>query len=89
MSPAGGGLIGPPGADLHHEGSLKGMPVLLSSGDPDAHVPWARVETSARELERMGARVQLMRHPGRPHTIIEQELKAAEQMVLGLLSSRN
>jgi phospholipase/carboxylesterase len=80
-----GGLIGPPGSDLHHAGSLAGMPVLLSSGDPDPHVPWVRVEESARELERMGAEVKLMKHPGRPHTILEVEVRAARSIILGLL----
>jgi phospholipase/carboxylesterase len=80
-----GGLIGPPGSDLHHAGSLAGTQVLLSSGDPDPHVPWPRVEESARELERMGAEVKLMKHPGRPHTILEAEVRAARSIILGLL----
>lgn len=80
-----GGLIGPPGSDLHHAGSLDGMPALFSSGDPDPHVPWSRVEESARELKRMGAEVQLMRHPGRPHTILSSELDAARSLVFHLL----
>jgi predicted esterase len=57
-----GGLVGPSDLELKHDGSLAGTRVLFSSGDPDPHVPWSRVEASARELERMGARVELMRH---------------------------
>lgn len=83
-----GGLIGPPGMDLHHAGSLKETPALLSSGDPDPHVPWARVESSARELERMGARIQLNRYPGRSHTILNEELEAARRIIQPLLNSR-
>jgi len=83
-----GGLIGPPGADLHHRGSLHGTPVLLSSGDPDAHVPWARVETSASELERMGARVKLMCFPGRPHSILREEIEEARRMIFSLLQAK-
>lgn len=79
-----GGLIGPPGADLHHEGRLDGMAALFSSGDPDPHVPWPRVEDSARELERMGARVQRMRLPGRPHSIEHQEVIAARKLTAQL-----
>src|ERR1700743_3078344 len=37
-----GGLIGPPGAPIKLTGDLAGTPVLLSSGDPDPRVPWAR-----------------------------------------------
>jgi phospholipase/carboxylesterase len=76
-----GGLIGPPDADLHHPGSLGGMPALLSSGDPDPHVPWARVEATAQQLTAMGAVVKLQRFPGRPHTVLPQEIKAAREMI--------
>lgn len=75
-----GGLIGPLGSDLHHEGSLDGMPALFSSGDPDPHVPFARVEDSAAQLKAMGAEVQVMRHPGRPHTIFPIEIAAAQSI---------
>lgn len=76
-----GGLIGPPGSDLHHAGSVAGMPALFSSGDPDPHVPWSRVQESAQELERMGAQVSLTRHPGRPHTILPSEVEAADKLL--------
>jgi phospholipase/carboxylesterase len=82
-----GGLIGPPGSDLHHEGSLAGTHALLSSGDPDPHVPWERVEASARKLKQMGAQVQLYRHPGRPHSILSEELDAAKEIFFGLLNA--
>ncbi len=42
-----GGLVGPPGSDLSHPGSLDGTFCLFSSGDPDPHVPWSRVQESA------------------------------------------
>jgi predicted esterase len=80
-----GGLIGPPDIDLRHSGSLDGTPALFSSGDPDPHIPWSRVDASARELERMGAQVQLLRHPDRPHAILEKEAEAAKKMVMDLL----
>lgn len=76
-----GGLIGPLGTDLHHEGSLAGTPALLLSGDPDPHVPWQRVEDSARELNRMGAIVQATRYPGRPHTVSAPELDQVRQLL--------
>ncbi len=80
-----GGLIGPPGSDLHHIGSLAEMPALLSSGDPDPHVPWSRVQESAQQLEQMGAHVQLVRHPNRPHTILESEVQAASSLISALV----
>jgi len=77
-----GGLIGPPNASLHHGGSLADTPALFSSGDPDPHVPWQRVEESARELEPMGVQVQLIRHPDRPHTILQTEIDTARGIIL-------
>ena len=77
-----GGLIGPPGISLRHEGSLDGTPALLSSGDPDPHVPWERVVSSGEELERMGGTVELLRHPGRPHTILKGEIEAARALLV-------
>jgi len=76
-----GGLIGPPGADLKHEGSFDGMPAFLGSGDPDPHVPWHRVEESARVLGQMGAITTLRRYQGRSHTISNEELELARRLI--------
>lgn len=76
-----GGLIGPADADLHHAGDLEGMPALFSSGDPDPHVPWSRVLASAKQFTAMGADVKTQRHPGRPHTVLPQEIKAARELI--------
>jgi predicted esterase len=81
-----GGLIGPPDADLHHAGNLAGMPALFSSGDPDPHVPWSRVLASAKEFTAMGAEVQTKRYPGRPHTVLPQEIEAARELIFKSLS---
>jgi predicted esterase len=82
-----GGLIGPPDANLHHEGSLAGTPALFLSGDPDPHVPWQRVQASAAELQRMGAIVTTRRYPGRPHTITAEELDLARTLIRDAFSS--
>jgi phospholipase/carboxylesterase len=76
-----GGLIGPPDVDLHHPGNFAGMPALFSSGDPDPHVPWSRVVASAEQFREMGADVQQQRYPGRPHTVLPQEIKAARELL--------
>ena len=76
-----GGLIGPPGSLGGYEGSLEGTPVFLGSGDPDPHVPWARVEETAEILGRLGADVELERYPGRPHTVSEDELLRLDSLV--------
>jgi phospholipase/carboxylesterase len=80
-----GGLIGPPDADLHHEGNLGEMPALFSSGDPDPHVPWSRVLESAEQFTAMGAAVKTQRYPGRPHTVLPQEINSARELIFGNL----
>ncbi|ADV81864.1 alpha/beta hydrolase [Terriglobus saanensis] len=79
-----GGLIGPPDAPLTLAGDLAGTPVLLSSGDPDPHVPWARVQESADLLQKIGGHVTLRRYPGRPHTIGPEEVRMAREMLAAL-----
>jgi phospholipase/carboxylesterase len=76
-----GGLIGPLGSDVSHTGDLAGMPAFQSSGDPDPHVPWSRVEESARVLTAMGAQVTTRRYPGKPHSVSAEEIELARQLV--------
>jgi len=76
-----GGLIGPPGTRFRYPGGLAGTPVFFGSGDPDPHVPWERVEESARVLADMGAEVTLKRYPGMPHTIAREELDQAKVLI--------
>ncbi len=80
-----GGLIGPAGSIVSPEAfsgtELKGMPALLLSGDPDPHVPWARVEESAAVLRGMGAEVTTRRYPGRPHTVSQEEVGLAGELL--------
>ena len=80
-----GGLVGPPGSDLHHPGDLAGTPALFSSGDPDPHVPWSRVADSADQYKAMGAAVQMQRYAGRPHTVSPREIEFARRLVFDLL----
>lgn len=76
-----GGLIGPPGADLTHKGDLASTPALFGSGDPDPHVPWQRVEQSARILAEMGAAVTARRYANRAHTISGEEIDLAKKLI--------
>jgi predicted esterase len=76
-----GGLVGPPGTPRDYQGSLAGTPIFLGSSDPDPHVPWARVEETARVLEQMGAEVTLRRFPGMGHTVNREELDASRTML--------
>ena len=76
-----GGLIGPLATPLALSGDLAGTPALLSSGDPDPHVPWARVAQSAELLTGIGGRVTLRRYPGRPHTVQAEEIDLARELL--------
>lgn len=76
-----GGLIGPAGTSRDYQGSFHGTPVFLGSSDPDPHVPWTRVEETARVFERMGAVVDLRRYPGLAHTINREEIEALREMI--------
>ena len=79
-----GGLIGPAGSLPAYSGSLGGTPVFLGAGDPDAHVPWTRVEETAQILRDLDARVTLRRYPGMPHSINEDQIEAARALIIAL-----
>lgn len=76
-----GGLFGPMGSDVFHAGELAGTPALLLSGDPDPHVPWSRIEESARVLTSMGADVTTKRYPGKPHSVSADEVRLARDLI--------
>ena len=82
-----GGLIGPLGTPRDYRGSLDGTPVFLGSSDPDPHVPFERVRETEWVLARMGARVEVRRYPGMPHTINEEELDACTELLRAMLQN--
>jgi predicted esterase len=71
-----GGVIGPPGTPRNYPGSLAGTMAFLGCGDPDAHIPFARVIETGEVFTRMGATVDVRRYPGMPHTINHDEIDA-------------
>jgi predicted esterase len=81
-----GGLIGPPGTARNYPGTFDGAPVFLGSSDPDPHVPFARVRETETVLTHMGAKVELRRYPGMPHTISGDELNACRALLRALVS---
>lgn len=76
-----GGLIGEEIATANYGGNFNGTPVLITTGDPDPHVPVSRVEESAVILRNMGANVTVKIYKGRPHTITIDEIKLAKQLI--------
>jgi phospholipase/carboxylesterase len=79
-----GGLIGQKLTPENYVGDFGGTPVLITTGDPDPHVPLSRVEESVTQLKKMNADVLLKVYEGRPHTITAGELELAAQHVLEL-----
>ncbi len=81
-----GGLIGKSLMPERYTSNFAGTPVLMSTGDPDPHVPLTRVEASKEILEERGASVSLKVYKGRQHTISPAELKDAREFVEKCLS---
>lgn len=79
-----GGMIGPSSDVLNVTGDFAGTPMLLTSGDPDPHVPWERVQRTAELFAGAGAEVTLRRFPGRPHTVNDKERELARDLLLRL-----
>jgi predicted esterase len=75
-----GGLIGPEGMDLTHEGDLEGTPVFMGCSDRDFHIPLSRFEATGAELVRMGAEVDLEVYPDMGHTIVKDEVDRARRI---------
>src|SRR5690606_17019959 len=57
-----GALLGPLRSALHHEGTLRGVPVVLGGALDDPWVPRSRIEATAEVLVSMGADVMLLWH---------------------------
>jgi len=81
-----GGLIGPPGTQFSYAGKLEGMPAFFGGVDPDAHVPWQRVQESASVLAALGADVLVRRYPGLPHSVNPQEIEEARKLIARVVS---
>jgi len=76
-----GGLIGEQLEMSNYKGDFAGTPILISTGDPDPHVPLSRVEESVSILKNLGAGVTLKVFKGRPHTILHKEIELANQLI--------
>jgi predicted esterase len=76
-----GSLLGPLDLPRTYAGSLASTPVFMGTSDPDELVPLEHVESTARELARLGAEVDFRVYPGMPHTVNEDELLACRQLI--------
>ena len=76
-----GGLIGQQLDTSNYQGNFEGTPVLITTGDPDPHVPVSRVEETVKIMEEKEAVVTKKIYKGRPHTILEEEINLARQIL--------
>ena len=76
-----GGLIGEQLDLSNYKGDFKGTPVLITTGDPDPHVPVSRVNETEKIMQEMGANVVKKIYKGRPHTILQEELDLAKDIL--------
>jgi predicted esterase len=76
-----GGLIGPPGTPRDYESTLAGTPVFIGCSDIDPHIPLERVTETADTLAGLNASVNKRIYPGMGHTINQDEIDQALQLV--------
>lgn len=76
-----GGLIGERLHTENYQGDFEGTPVLISTKDPDPHVPLSRVEKSAEIFRSLNALVDLRVEKGGRHTIEMEEIQAANSLI--------
>jgi predicted esterase len=81
-----GGLIGPDGTPRNYSGSLEQTPIFLGCSDVDFHIPKERVELTAQVLGQLDGQVTMRFYPGMGHTINQDELDFARQLISNLLA---
>jgi phospholipase/carboxylesterase len=69
------------GGQRQPSGDLNGMPAFLGCSDRDPHIPLQRVNETTALLEAMGAKVTEYIYPNMGHTIIEDEIDQARQVI--------
>lgn len=76
-----GGLIGDKLYGENYKGDFSGTPVFIGTSDPDMHVPVERVYASVDVLRSMNANVTAKVYPDMGHTISENEIEQANQLI--------
>ena len=77
-----GGLIGEKLINENYTGDFDQTPVLITTGDPDPHVPLSRVNETVSLVKKLNANVTLKIYKGRQHTVTNEELTLANSMIL-------
>jgi len=76
-----GGLIGQELITERYKGDFDGTPVLISTSNPDPHVPLSRVEETVKVLQKLGGDITLKVYEGKPHTITQPEIELANEVI--------
>ena len=76
-----GALIGADVSIRTLEAALAATPVLLACGDQDAHIPEARVRSTASAFDAAGAEVDVRLYEGLGHTVIEDQIEALRAII--------
>lgn len=76
-----GGLIGDVLEQANYKGDFAQTPILISTSNPDHHVPLRRVKDSGCLLERMNAKITVIAYPGKPHNITDEEIELANKVI--------
>lgn len=81
-----GGLIGDELNLNRYQRNFDNLKVLLSTGDPDIHVPLQRVRETGELFEKGGANVELISGENKPHSISYEEIVLAKKLLKKIFS---
>jgi phospholipase/carboxylesterase len=76
-----GGLIGEKLINNNYKGNFNQTPILITTGDPDPHVPVSRVNESVDIIQGLNGNVSVKVYKGRMHTINSEELELANKLL--------
>ncbi len=76
-----GGYIGALNQEREPNGDLKNTPVFIGCSDIDPHIPLQRVQETTKLLQAMNAEVTERIYPNMGHTINDEEIEFANQII--------
>ena len=79
-----GGLIGETISEDTYSGNFENTPIFIGTSDPDFHVPVERVNETEMLLKKMGASVTKKIYENMGHTISQDEINLANELVFNL-----
>lgn len=79
-----GGLIGETISEETYSGNFENTPIFIGTSDPDFHVPVERVNETEMLLKKMGALVTKKIYENMGHTISQDEINLANELVFNL-----